>query len=165
MGIAGGGSGPINLRQVRAKHLRFQAAFSSLVDATCEKASYIAVKHVLQTPHFNPKTGALQRATKAKTVRLRSGRIVTVSNDLPYAAPIDLGARPHVIKAVRAPFLSFVWNGRGAPAQFRGKRVNFRSVHHPGNKPYRFLWHATFGAYRFAGHSFKAGMHQVAKRF
>ena len=153
-----GTAGPISLVQVKTKHAQFERAHAEMVNETCERSEYVARMHVLQQPHFRPRTGALQKATQAKTVRLRNGHLVRISNPKPYAAAIDLGARPHVIRARRAQALHFYWARMGL--WFTGPRVN-----HPGNKPYRFLWHATWGAYRFAGHSLRAGMRRVAQRF
>jgi hypothetical protein len=48
-----------------------------------------------------------------------------------YAAANDQGAKPHVIKAKNAPFLVFFWPKVG-------RVVYFKSVNHPGNKPYNW---------------------------
>lgn len=58
-----------------------------------------------------------------------------VSVDVPYAASVHEGARPHVIRAKHAPMLSFYWPKVG-------RQVFFKSVNHPGNRPNPFLRNA-----------------------
>lgn len=48
-----------------------------------------------------------------------------------YAAANELGAKPHPITAKNAPALFFFWPKVGA-------NVMFKSVNHPGNRPYRW---------------------------
>lgn len=55
--------------------------------------------------------------------------------DAPYAIPVHEGARPHVIRARRAPMLRFYW-------EKVGRNVAFRSVNHPGSAPRPFLRNA-----------------------
>jgi hypothetical protein len=45
---------------------------------------------------------------------------------------VDQGTKPHPIHAKNAPFLTFYWPKVG-------RIVHFKSVKHPGNKPYEFL--------------------------
>jgi len=52
-------------------------------------------------------------------------------SDVPYAAANDQGAKPHKIKAKNAPALVFFWPKVG-------RVVAFKSVNHPGNKPYNW---------------------------
>jgi hypothetical protein len=156
--------GPISIQQVSAKHSRFESRFRILLETTTGEAARIAERHVYQTPHFKPRTGRLQRATKAKAVRTRSGRIVRVTNTAPYAQPIEYGARPHIIRARRARSLRFDWP-KFWSVQTRSPTWFLRSVHHPGNRPYKFLWHATWGSYRFTGGQLRQGMQQLARHF
>lgn len=84
------------------------------------------------------KTGFLQR-------NIKPGRITqthaTVEARTPYAASLELGARPHVIRPKNAKVLA--WGGpRRLTGRLRsgGKATNFaKVVHHPGNKPYPYL--------------------------
>ena len=84
------------------------------------------------------KTGFLQR-------NIRPGQITalhaTVEARTPYAASLELGARPHVIRPRNAKVLA--WGGpRRLTGRLRkgGKPTNFAMlVHHPGNKPYPYL--------------------------
>jgi hypothetical protein len=52
-----------------------------------------------------------------------------------YAAAVHEGTRPHVIRPRTAKVLSFVW---------RGERVAFRRVNHPGTRARPFLRNAAF---------------------
>lgn len=62
--------------------------------------------------------------------------LVGVEN-VPYAIFVHEGARPHLIRPVKAAALVFYWPKAGKVVSFPpyGKGV----VHHPGNKPNRFL--------------------------
>lgn len=79
-------------------------------------------------PADRPKTGRLERSYEVRV----AGRSTTFSviNRTPYAAPIETGARPHLIKA-RTTTLRF----KGRDGQWRNVKV----VRHPGNPAYRVL--------------------------
>jgi hypothetical protein len=156
--------GPISIPDVRVKHQRFEHALESLVDRVSTQSGNLARRHVYQTPHFKPRTGNLQRSTDFQVVRLKSGRRIKIYNTAPYAAAIDRGARPHIIRARKARALHFNWPGFWSVST-KSPEWFLRSVHHPGNKPYRFLWHATWGAYRFAGGRLRHGMTLLARKF
>jgi hypothetical protein len=53
------------------------------------------------------------------------------SDDLLYAAGLELGTIPHRIEPNESEALTFFW---------RGKFVSFSYVNHPGNSPYRFVY-------------------------
>lgn len=179
MGIAGGGSGPILIAQVQAKHQRFVASFTQLVDGVANQARTVSLQSVRSHPGFTPRTGALQKATKAKVLRLSNGRLVRVSNALPYAPAIDLGAKAHVIR----PKEGYGFVGPLLPGQSRrastdigthrvalrwyvgGRPVFARVVHHPGNRPYSFLRNANWAGYMTAGLLLRRGMRQISNRF
>jgi len=83
------------------------------------------------------RTARLKTAIRADAVH-RSGPWKIdggVSVDVPYAAAVHEGARPHIIRARRAPVLSFFWPKVG-------RQVFFKSVNHPGNRPNPFLSNA-----------------------
>lgn len=83
------------------------------------------------------RSGRLKASIQADPVR-RTGpwTIDTgVRANAPYAAPVHEGARPHLIRAKHAPVLSFYWPKVG-------RRVFFKSVNHPGNRPNPFLSNA-----------------------
>jgi len=139
--------GPFNLREIHAIHTRFLIQQDKELSAAAEEAGEAGEYYVQERPKFTPRTGALQRATDHRVIRTKSGRIIRLQNPKDYAAPIDKGARPHGIEATRAPLLRFFWKKKG-------RWVACKRVHHPGNKPYRFLHDATW----VAGRSFEKSM-------
>lgn len=79
-------------------------------------------------PGDRPKTGRLGQGYQVRV----AGRSTTFSviNKVPYAAAIEFGTRPHLIKA-RTKTLRF----RGRDGRWRNVKV----VRHPGNPAYRVL--------------------------
>ena len=129
------------------------------ISATAEaaiEAGEFAKQFVYQSPGFKPRSGELQRATEWQTVRTASGRIVRIRNRKAYAAPIDLGSKPHVIEARRRKALAF---------SVGGKLIFRRRVNHPGNRPYRFLYRATNAAGRVLGQVLAVKMARISKQF
>jgi len=114
-----------------------------------------AVNHVWSHPGFKPNTGRLQGSTKAKVVRTRGGNLLRLTNSAKYAVPIDTGARPHVIKGRNGGFL-----------HFKGKFgwVRTRSVDHPGNRPYKFMYRAHHSAARVIERNLTQKLSRIASR-
>ena len=77
----------------------------------------------LADQRLKPGTGRYKRSIKAA---FRDPQHFTLEADVPYAATLELGSRPHVIQARRRPLLYFWWEKRAV--QFSGPLV-----HHPGN--------------------------------
>jgi hypothetical protein len=130
----------LDVDKMRREHDYYLARQERVIGAALAQAGDEAVEHVQRYPEFKPRTGALQKATKATVVRTSGGRLLRLSNAKPYAGAIDGGARPHIITPRRGRFLRFI--GRD------GKTVFARRVRHPGNKPYRFLYNAHDAANR-----------------
>lgn len=148
--------GIINLSHVRAAHEAFLNAHKAMVAGVLYDAGNIVSAEIALRPQFTPHTGKLQRATKTRVIRTAGGRLLRVTNSSPYAAPIELGSRPHRIVARNARVLRFYTkNG----VVFR------RAVNHPGTKPYWFMRKATDVAGHRAEHMLLAGMERVARRF
>ena len=84
------------------------------------------------------RTGQLQRSIAPGPVTHDSAVIVAHT---PYAAALEFGAKPHIIRPKRARVLA--WGGaRRLSGRLRSgaKPDHFAAlVHHPGNKPYPFL--------------------------
>jgi len=84
------------------------------------------------------KTGHLQRNILPGTISATHAQVVA---NTPYAASLELGAKPHIIRPRKAKVLA--WGGpRRLTGRLRsgGKPTNFAAlVHHPGNKPYPYL--------------------------
>lgn len=84
------------------------------------------------------RTGNLARHIVKRIAAGKGGPVVLVGvENVKYAIFVHEGARPHLIRPVRAPALVFYWPKAGRVVSFPpwGKGV----VHHPGNKPNRFL--------------------------
>lgn len=148
--------GPISLVQVRKAHDNFKTRHHTMVQRVAEEAGKFAKQYVKDHPTFTPRTGTLQKRTGYKVLIRRNGKVLRIQNATPYAAAIDQGARPHVIKPRNARALRFV---------VRGKVVFTKRVMHPGNKPYKFLYRATTAAGRVLEDKLRFGMWRVAKTF
>ena len=90
---------------------------------------------------FQRGTGAYSRSIRSSFPRPDELRIEA---NVPYAAALELGARPHPIYPVRAVFLIFYWD---VVADW----VAFLSVNHPGNKPYNILTDAVLATAKELG--------------
>lgn len=102
-----------------------------------QKAASITRRIAAQAKMNVPvKTGNLGRSIQEDPIvfsgpfRLKTG--VTATAD--YAAAVELGSKPHVIRAKNGQFLKFP--GRD------GKPVFIREVNHPGTRPRPFLRNA-----------------------
>jgi hypothetical protein len=145
-----------NLPEVHRNHEHFVADNARMLDEAAELAGKAAVAYVQRYPGFKPRTGALQKATTGKVIRLGSGRLLTIDNPKAYADTIDGGSKPHRITAKNGKSLMFMSGGR---AIFR------RSVNHPGTKPYKTFYRATFSAYRSMGQDLTRRMTALSSRF
>jgi hypothetical protein len=146
----------VNLDEVHEQHERFIEAHDKLLTDANERAGVAAEEFVRRYPGFKPRTGKVQRDTKHKVIRLGSGRLLRIENDNPVAAILDGGSRAHIIRAKNGKALRFVLGGR---AIFR------HSVNHPGTRPYKTFYRATFSAYRLLGQDLERGMAELASRF
>ena len=149
-------AGPINIAEVHQAHSSFITRHAVMVQREAEQAGRFGVQHVHDHHKFKTQTGNLERKTSHKVFVRRGGKILRLQNTAPYAAAIDLGAKPHVIRPRKARALRFIT---------RGKLVFARKVNHPGNRPYRFLYNAADAAGRVLGQGLKEGMDRVAARF
>ena len=147
-----------NIAEVQRGHASLFHFTEKLVAESLVAAGVEARQHVFRYPEFKPRTGKLQGATGYKVFhRTSSGRVLKVFNTKGYAEAIDKGAHAHQIVARRTRFLRFV--GRDGHFVFR------RSVRHPGNRPYKFLYNATDAAFRVGARFMRDGMSRIAKRF
>lgn len=114
-------------------------------------------RHVMDYPRFTPRTGKTQRATKARVLRARNGRLIRLSNARKVATFLEYGTKPHVIMPKKP----------GGRLVFRkgGQLIFARKVNHPGTRPYKFLYRAHRSGYRVLGESLEQGMRRAAMRF
>lgn len=110
--------------QVMARLEIFHNAFTRQVVTTAQSLAPV-------------RSGTLKTAIRADASRRRGPWKIDggVSVNVPYAAAVHEGARPHIIRARRAPVLSFFWPKVG-------RQVFFKSVNHPGSRPNPFLRNA-----------------------
>ena len=146
-----------NLNEVRRGHDHFLAGNQRLVDDSENIAGRHALQYVQQHSDFTRRTGKLQDRTTYRLVRTSGGKLLRIANPLPYAAAIDTGSKAHWIYPKRGQFLMF--RGRS------GGMVFARKVHHPGTRPYKFLYNAADSAYRVLGQDLRRGMTEIARRF
>lgn len=155
-----------NLDEVRRGHEHFLAGNQRLIGESEALAGRHALTYVKTHSEFTRRSGKLQDRTKYRIVRTAGGKLLRISNPMPYAASIDTGSKAHWIypkqrfsggRTTRGSVLAFV--GRGGVMVFR------RRVWHPGTRPYKFLYNATDSAYRVLGHELKRGMTELAERF
>lgn len=84
------------------------------------------------------KTGHLGRSIVPGRVRRDSAEVEART---PYAATVELGSRPHIIRPRKAKVLAWGGTRRLSGTLARGsKPTHFaREVHHPGTRPYPYL--------------------------
>jgi hypothetical protein len=148
----------VNLPEVRSGHDWFLQKNERLLDDVARRGGDVALGHVQHHADFKRRTGQLQDTTDYRVVKLKSGRILRITNPKKYAPSIDTGARPHIIRPRNAKVLRFF-------SKKAGRVVFARFVRHPGNRPYKFLYNATDAAYRVMGQELRHGMTDLAKRF
>ncbi len=146
----------VNLPEVRRGHDRFIRDNERLIEESLQHGGEVALGHVQHHADFKRRSGELQDKTDYRVVRLRGGKLLKITNPKKYAAAIDGGAKPHNIRATKAPYL-----------HFKGKKgwARVKVVRHPGNRAYRFLYNATDAAFRSTGQRLRSGMTALAKRF
>lgn len=150
-------TGPIDIAELRRKHARGRSDIRKAVEEAATEASGDAVAYSRDKHEYKNRTGALRGATFGRVVRLKSGAKVVLKNPKPYAASIDMGARPHEIRPKRP----------GYPLRFkvRGKMVTAWRVSHPGNRAYHFLYNATRHGHRMLLKRLEARLSSVSRKF
>ena len=145
-----------NLDELRRAHDEFLASQERIIELTLNQAGAKAVEHVRTEPEFKPQTGALQRATRFRVVKISGGRLMRLTNSKAYADVIEGGSKAHVIQAKAGKFLRFVG---------KNGTVFARRVNHPGTKPYRFMSNAHAAADRFFRVELERDLTALAARF
>jgi hypothetical protein len=84
------------------------------------------------------KTGHLQRSIVPGPV---TATTAVIEARTPYAASLEFGAKPHIIKAKPGHVLAWGGERRLSGTLRSGSKPEFFAtfVHHPGNKPYPYL--------------------------
>jgi hypothetical protein len=85
--------------------------------------------------------------------QLKEGHVLEVRASAPYAAYVELGTRPHIIRPHDRPRGGFIGDHNPGPFQRGGHSLRWFEggepifawlVHHPGSKPYPYLRPALF---------------------
>jgi hypothetical protein len=147
-----------DLTSLRKAHTRFMWANHRMVKRVLNRAAPEAQKHVRDKAGFTHRTGTALARTTARVMRLKSGGKIRIANAARHAKWLEHGTRAHVIRARRARYLRFFWRKLG-------RVVYFKSVRHPGTRPYRFLYLATHAVGDRVRLGIKGGMRRAAKRF
>lgn len=146
-----------NLAEVHQRHERFLLGQTRIIGETMQRGAEDVLEYVNDYPQFKPRTGALQKATKARVIRTANGRVLRITNPKVYANSIDGGARPHAIRPRNAPYLQFRTKD--------GRWVRTKLVRHPGNRPYKTFYRATTAAHRTMGQTLHRRLSENARRF
>ena len=101
---------------------------------TAAEARRIAIAELGNNPGDRPRTGQYADGFKVTVSRKRNTFAFIVSNKKNYAAHLEYGTRPHIIRARRVQNLQF--RARD------GRWVKVKVVSHPGTKAYRILQRA-----------------------
>lgn len=144
------------LGSIHRAHEHLLARTEEAVRRSEERAGWHALEQIQTNAPFKRRTGNLQDSAGFKLIKV-GGRILRVFDKAKYANAIEYGSRPHIIRAKNKQFLRFKGSG--------GQWVFRRLVHHPGNKPYKFLWKATWSAHRVLGEVLEHEMESIAKQF
>lgn len=146
-----------SIARLKRGHQHLLAETNRAITQALEFGGDHAKSHVDQYPQFTPRTGKLQAATRTRVVRTSGGKLLKITNNKPYAAAIDKGAKPHPISPKSGGYLHF--RGR------RGWVRTRKTINHPGNRPYKFLYRAHRSAYRVVGRNLTQRLSSIASRF
>jgi hypothetical protein len=76
------------------------------------------------------KTGPYANAKGPRLIGVVDKMTALVGTGIKYAAPVEFGSRPHIIRAKNVKYLHF---------KIKGKSIFTKVVHHPGTRPQPFL--------------------------
>lgn len=147
-----------DLNAIKRAHRQLMADTERAINQAMRRAAPEAQKHVRDHAGFTHRTGTALARTTARVLRLRGGGKIVVANAARHAKWLEHGTRAHVIRARRARYLRFFWRKLG-------RIVYFKSVQHPGTRPYRFLYLATHAVGDRVRLMIQGGMRRAAKRF
>jgi hypothetical protein len=149
-----------NIFLLASEHRKGRREHERVEKLAMEAGGVAASVNVRTQSTFKRRSGSasLKDDTKHRVMVRRGKSILRLSWDKKYAAAIDHGAVKHEIHARRAPYLRFYWPKLG-------HWVSLKMVNHPGNKPYRFGFHAQKAAYHELGQRLRFGMNRLSRKF
>lgn len=107
------------------------ATITALAEWSEDLRSYIVENKLSGDPlkrHTGRLSGSIRPYAAHSDMRWEGG--AAGGNGVPYARPLEDGSKPHEIVPVRARMLRFMVGGNVVFAH---------RVHHPGNRPYRYM--------------------------
>jgi hypothetical protein len=121
----------IDIRRLERDHGKFIAAHRHALADSADDAAKAGENLSKNRPGFKHRSGNAKARTKGRVLRRGGKVIIRMSNDAKYAAILEKGSRPHIIRPKKP----------GGVLRFNvgGQWVSARQVRHPGTKPYRFL--------------------------
>jgi len=148
----------IDLGKLKEEHRRFVAQHEAMVRQELERAGHLASDHVKRHSLFKRRSArSLKDNTSHTIARAAGGLRLRLKWSKHYAGYIEYGTPRHDIVAWNPDgYLHFYW-------EKKKRWVRARIVDHPGTKPYKFGWRATYAAYRSLGDLLTSGMGRVAK--
>lgn len=120
-----------NVALLRSQHAAILAQSERAVTEVLEESIDLVNAGIYQKPGFKPVTHKTQDATKARVVRLGSGKVLRVTNNTKRALWLEEGTHPH-----------WIFPHKKKTLRFKGKSGNWVSkkfVKHPGTRPYWFI--------------------------
>lgn len=153
----------VDVSKVRVGHKHFldrhDRELNNLLNE--QRLTQSARSHISANAAFKSRTGNLVNKTNVAVMRTRAGHLIRFTNKAKYAAAQDSGSGlhgPNRAKYMIAgnPFLVFMW---------KGVKVAFRYVMHPGVKPTHFLEVARAVSFRTHNALLRAAMRRAAKSF
>lgn len=141
--------------QLQTKAIVERDSFGQFI-ATAERAGDDILEELGDKMEWRAKQQAPRRtgrlAASIRAVVTADGRTVRLVSNVPYAAVMEFGSRPHQIHGVRANFRwrggRFVWNSPSYGPIGSGKQYENwtwsggATVNHPGTKPHYFFRYA-----------------------
>lgn len=121
----------VDIARLKADNRRLMEDIKKAVRNAADAAAQHAMSNLILAPPYKVRSGRLLRNTKYR-VTGRNTVTVTFRANTPYASYIELGTKPHIIKARSGKRLKFFW-------EKVGKTVYPLAVHHPGTKATHFL--------------------------
>lgn len=149
-----------DILRIQVAHAKATREHHRMVDEAIVIAGEAAAENVRTKSSFKRRgIDSLKDNTRHRMVRVGAGRkLLRLTWDKKYAAPIDKGAVAHEIVARNAPYLRFYWPRVG-------HWVSLKKVNHPGNRPFHFGFQAQKVGHQELGQRLRFGMRRVSSKF
>ena len=151
--------GDIDVRDVLAAVKRLERAADRRLTMAMQQIAEEVVVEAKTNHAYRDRTGRLTQSIRAERVQgsFATGLSVGITAGgmrVTYAAHVEFGTRPHIIRARRRQALRFI---AGGSTVFR------KSVRHPGTRPYAFMANALRAKTQRAGEMIDLAMELAVK--